>query len=223
MLLQLTFGLMTVSCIDETFVGEGGNKHAEDRMAVRLTISTPATQKPETRSTEQEEQIEEICILVLSRQSADTEYQFLYSVEGINNNRPNSNTKTFTAMLKSSNVPVKLVLIANASQTIAEKYPEAGDTETRLKEKLVYELDNGNGSPKQITGYLPMYGEYSLPKLDAGQINADIQIRMLRSVARADVYNNDATGHFRLQSIQVFRPYDKLQLIPTHMTVNSEG
>ena len=223
MLLLLTFGLMTVSCIDETFVGEGGNKHAEDRMAVRLTISTPATQKPETRSTEQEEQIEEICILVLSRQSADTEYQFLYSVEGININRPNSNTTTFTAMLKSSNVPVKLVLIANASQTIAEKYPEAGDTETRLKEKLVYELDNGNGSPKQITGYLPMYGEYSLPKLDAGQINADIQIRMLRSVARADVYNNDATGHFRLQSIQVFRPYDKLQLIPTHMTVNSEG
>lgn len=148
MLLLLTFGLMTVSCIDETFVGEGGNKHAEDRMAVRLTISTPATQKPETRSTEQEEQIEEICILVLSRQSADTEYQFLYSVEGININRPNSNTTTFTAMLKSSNVPVKLVLIANASQTIAEKYPEAGDTETRLKEKLVYELDNGNGSLK---------------------------------------------------------------------------
>ena len=100
MLLLLTFGLMTVSCIDETFVGEGGNKHAEDRMAVRLTISTPATQKPETRSTEQEEQIEEICILVLSRQSADTEYQFLYSVEGININRPNSNTTTFTAMLK---------------------------------------------------------------------------------------------------------------------------
>ena len=99
MLLLLTFGLMTVSCIDETFVGEGGNKHAEDRMAVRLTISTPATQKPETRSTEQEEQIEEICILVLSRQSADTEYQFLYSVEGININRPNSNTTTFTAML----------------------------------------------------------------------------------------------------------------------------
>ena len=31
MLLLLTFGLMTVSCIDETFVGEGGNKHAEDR------------------------------------------------------------------------------------------------------------------------------------------------------------------------------------------------
>lgn len=223
LLLLLTFGLTTVSCSDETFVDEGGSKHAEDRMAVRLTISTPAAQKPETRSTEQEEQIEEICILVLSRQSADAEYQFLYSVEGININRPNSNTTTFTAMLKSSNDPVKLILIANASQTIAEKYPEAGNTETRLKEKLVYELDNGNGSPKQITGYLPMYGEYSLPKLDAGQVNANIQIRMLRSVARADVYNNDATGHFRLQNIQVFRPYNKLQLIPTHTTVNSEG
>lgn len=223
LLLLLTFGLTTVSCTDETFVGEGSSKHTEDRMAVRLTISTPAAQKPETRSTKQEEQIEEICILVLSRQSADAEYQFLYSVEGININRPNSNTTTFTAMLKSSNDPVKLILIANASQTIAEKYPEAGDTETRLKEKLVYELDNGNGSPKLITGYLPMYGEYSLPKLDAGQVNADIQIRMLRSVARADVYNNDATGHFRLQSIQVFRPYDKLQLIPAHTTVNSEG
>lgn len=223
LLLLLTFGLTTVSCTDETFVGEGSSKHPEDRMAVRLTISTPAAQKPETRSTEQEEQIEEICILVLSRQSADAKYQFLYSVEGININRPNSNTTTFTAMLKSSNDPVKLILIANASQTIAEKYPEAGDTETRLKEKLVYELDNGNGSPKQITGYLPMYGEYSLPKLDAAQVNADIQIRMLRSVARADVYNNDATGHFRLQSIQVFRPYDKMQLIPDNTTVNSEG
>ncbi|MCD8137304.1 MAG: hypothetical protein LUH01_15680 [Parabacteroides gordonii] len=223
MLLLLTFGLITVSCTDETFVGEGGNKHAEDQMAVRLTISTPATQKPETRSTEQEELIEEICVLVLSRQSADLEYQFLYSVEGININHPNNNTTTFTAMLKSSNDPVKLILIANASQTVAEKYPEAGDTETRLKEKLVYELDNGNGSPEQITGYLPMYGEHSFPKLDAAQVNADIQIRMLRSVARADVYNNDATGHFRLQSIQVFRPYDKMQLIPYNTTVNSEG
>lgn len=223
MLLLLAFSLTTVSCTDETFVGEKDSKYAEDRMAVRLTISTPAIQKPETRSAELEEQIEEVRVLVLSRQSADLEYQFLYSVEGININRPNNNTTTFTAMLKSSNDPVKLILIANASQTVAEKYPEAGDTETRIKKKLIHELDNGNGSPEQITGYLPMYGEYSLPKLDAAQVNADIQIRMLRSVARADVYNNDATGHFRLQSIQVFRPYDKMQLIPDNTTVNSEG
>lgn len=223
MLLLLAFSLTTVSCTDETFVGEKDSKYAEDRMAVRLTISTPAIQKPETRSAELEEQIEEVRVLVLSRQSADLEYQFLYSVEGININRPNNNTTTFTAMLKSSNDPVKLILIANASQAVAEKYPEAGDTETRIKKKLIHELDNGNGSPEQITGYLPMYGEYSLPKLDAAQVNADIQIRMLRSVARADVYNNDATGHFRLQSIQVFRPYDKMQLIPDNTTVNSEG
>lgn len=223
MLLLLAFSLTTVSCTDETFVGEKDSKYAEDRMAVRLTISTPAIQKPETRSAELEEQIEEVRVLVLSRQSADLEYQFLYSVEGININRPNNNTTTFTAMLKSSNDPVKLILIANASQAVTEKYPEAGDTETRIKKKLIHELDNGNGSPEQITGYLPMYGEYSLPKLDAAQVNADIQIRMLRSVARADVYNNDATGHFRLQSIQVFRPYDKMQLIPDNTTVNSEG
>ena len=101
MLLLLAFSLTTVSCTDETFVGEKDSKYAEDRMAVRLTISTPAIQKPETRSAELEEQIEEVRVLVLSRQSADLEYQFLYSVEGININRPNNNTTTFTAMLKS--------------------------------------------------------------------------------------------------------------------------
>lgn len=223
LLLLLAFGLSAVSCTDEALVNEGDSKYTEDRMAVRLTISTPAHQVPEARSLEQEEQIEEVCILVFSQQSADEEYRFLYSVEGVNIDRLDDSTTTFTAMLKSSANPVKLVLIANASQAVAEKNPEAGDTENQIKEKLVYELDNGNGSPKLITGYLPMYGEYSLPKLDAAQVNTNIKVRMLRSVARADVYNNDATGHFRLQSIQVFRPYDKLQLIPDNTTVNSEG
>lgn len=223
LLLLSVFVLSTVSCTDETSVNEEGSQYTEDRMAVRLTISTPAAQAPETRSMEQEEQIEEVCVLVLSRQSADEEYRFLYSVEGISIDRSDNNITAFTAMLKSSNDPVKLILIANADQTIAEKTPEAGDTENRIKKKLVYELDNGNDSPRKITGYLPMYGEYSLPKLDAAQVNANIKVRMLRAVARADVYNNDATGHFRLQSIQVFRPYDKIQLIPNNTTLNSEG
>lgn len=223
LLLLLAFGLSVVSCIDEAIVGQGGGKNTEDRMAVRLTISTPAAQRPETRSMEQEDRIEEVCVLVFSRKSADEEYRFLYSAEGVNIDRPDNKTTTFTAMLKSSDDPVKLVLIANASQTVAEKNPEAGDTETQIKEKLVCELDDGDGSPKQLDGYLPMSGEYSLPKLDATQINANIQVRMLRAVARADVYNNDATGHFLLKSIQVFRPYDKLQVIPDNTTVNSEG
>lgn len=213
----------TISCTDESFIGEGYGKQEGDQMAVLLSISTPATQKPTTRSGEQEEQIKEVSVLVFSQLSADTEYQFLYSVEGANISRPDGHTTTFTAMLKSSKNPVKLILIANASQTVAEKYPEAGDTETRVKEKLVYKLDNGNGSPKLITGYLPMYGEHLLSRLDATQTNNNIQIKMLRSVARVDVYNNDATGHFLLQSIQVFRPYNKLQLIPNKITVNSGG
>lgn len=223
LLLLLVYSLSTLSCSDESFIGDENGKQVENRMPVRLTINTPATQKPETRNMNLEEHIEEVRILVLSKPAAESEYQFLYSVEGANISYPNNHTTTFTAMLKSSDNPIKLILITNAGQTIAEKYPEAGDTETQIKEKLVYQLGNSDGYPQPITGSLPMYGEYSLPKLEAGKVNDDIQIRMLRSVARADIYNNDATGHFRLQNVQVFRPYNKIQLIPGSTIVNSNG
>ena len=223
LLLLLVYSLSTLSCSDESFIGDENGKQVENRMPVRLTINTPATQKPDTRNMNLEEHIEEVRILVLSKPAAESEYQFLYSAEGANISYPNNHTTTFTAMLKSSDNPIKLILITNAGQTIAEKYPEAGDTETQIKEKLVYQLGNSDGYPQPITGSLPMYGEYSLPKLEAGKVNDDIQIRMLRSVARADIYNNDATGHFRLQNVQVFRPYNKIQLIPGSTIVNSNG
>ncbi len=223
LLLLLVYSLSTLSCSDESFIGDENGKQVENRMPVRLTINTPAAQKPDTRNMNLEEHIEEVRILVLSKPAAESEYQFLYSVEGANISYPNNHTTTFTAMLKSSDNPIKLILITNAGQTIAEKYPEAGDTETQIKEKLVYQLGNSDGYPQPITGSLPMYGEYSLPKLEAGKVNDDIQIRMLRSVARADIYNNDATGHFRLQNVQVFRPYNKIQLIPGSTIVNSNG
>lgn len=223
LLLLLVYSLSTLSCSDESFIGDENGKQVENRMPVRLTINTPDTQKPDTRNMNLEEHIEEVRILVLSKPAAESEYQFLYSVEGANISYPNNHTTTFTAMLKSSDNPIKLILITNAGQTIAEKYPEAGDTETQIKEKLVYQLGNSDGYPQPITGSLPMYGEYSLPKLEAGKVNDDIQIRMLRSIARADIYNNDATGHFHLQNVQVFRPYNKIQLIPGSTIVNSNG
>lgn len=131
LLLLLVYSLSTLSCSDESFIGDENGKQVENRMPVRLTINTPATQKPDTRNMNLEEHIEEVRILVLSKPAAESEYQFLYSVEGANISYPNNHTTTFTAMLKSSDNPIKLILITNAGQTIAEKYPEAGDTETK--------------------------------------------------------------------------------------------
>ncbi|WP_455639260.1 hypothetical protein [Parabacteroides sp.] len=215
--------LIITSCTDESFVGDGNGKYAEERMAVRLTINTPSTQNLETSNQDREVQIEKVRILILSKSPTDLEYKFLYSMEGTNINRPNSYTTTFSVMLKSSKDPIKLILIANANQVVEEKYPDIGDSETQVKEKLIYELKKHNGNPEAITGYLPMYGEYTLPELEAGKVNENIRIKMLRSVARADVYNNDATKHFTLESVQVFRSYNMLQLIPNNITGNSEG
>jgi hypothetical protein len=215
--------LSVLSCSDLSLIGDGNSKQVEDRIAVRLSINMPAARKQETKSLNVEERIEEIRILVFSKTSADSEYRFLYSVEGTHISRPDSYTTTFSAMLKSSDNPIKLILIANANQTVAERHPSAGDTEAQIKKKLIRESGKGDGNPEQITGCLPMYGEYVLPGLEAGKVNDNIYIKMLRSVARADVYNYDATGKFTLQSIQIFRPYNQLQLIPNQITSNNTG
>jgi len=224
LLLLIVFNLSVTSCSDETSVGTGNSIHEEDdQISVRFTINTSDLQKPGTRSLEEEELIEEVAVLVLSKPTGNTEFQFLYSVNGTNISHPNSSTTTFSAVLRASNDSIRLILIANANQIVEEKLPEINDTETQVKNKLVYQLDDGDGEPKQITGNLPMSGVYSLPNLDLSDINDNIQIRMLRSIAKADVYNNDATGHFSLQSVQVFRPYNNIQLIPGSTSTNSTG
>ena len=214
----LLFSFLLISCHDDAPVT---NLAAGEEMTVRMTIYTPAPQLPRTKAVDPEENISEVQVLIFSLTGGDTEYRFRYGVRGTNVNSPNANTTVFTALLKTSPDPLKLILIANANEVVVNNYPAFGATEAEVKTLLVRSIDNGSGSPLPIETDLPMYGEHELPNLEAEGVNIDI--KMLRAIARADVYNNDASGNFVMSSVQLFRPNNKIQLIPNVVGTNASG
>ena len=213
----LITGLLYISCKDD----QSYQHNDADQTVIHLTLQTPVLQLPSTRATDPEEQISEVEILVFTRTSADIDYRFRYSVKGSNLHSPDASTTAFTALLKTSSDPLKLILIANPEETVTNAYPASGSTEAEVRATLVRSIDDGNGFPVPITGDLPMTGEYELPAL--GTEGAVIQLKMLRAIARADVYNNDASGNFTLTSVQVFRPNNRIQLIPDVIFANATG
>jgi|GEM_PF-59381 len=215
--LLLISGVLFVSCnhdpnLDETKMEE---------VMVRLIMRTPAPQLPSTRATDPEENIAEVEVLVFTQTSGDTEYRFRYSTKGANLQSLNENTTAFTALLRTTPNPVKLIVVANAGEVITNNYPTFASTENEVKRKIIRSIDNGSGSPLPINVDLPMIGEYELPGLSAEGVG--FNLKMLRAIARADVYNNDASGNFRMTSVQVFRPNNQIQLIPNTITINTEG
>ncbi|WP_455674578.1 fimbrial protein [Phocaeicola sp.] len=206
----LIIGFLWGACTDniDTPATENGD-HTEE-VSVKLVITVPTSAAyVQTRgaatTTDHETLISEIQLLVFESG------KYKYRVPGISISN-NTVTTSFTALLKSSNAPLKLLILANSTDAVLAGEPSVDDTEDVVKKKIEREFDN-------ITSNFPMYGEYELTDgLSATAINNITGIKMLRAIARVDVKATEVTN-FKLTGVKAYRANNRLQIIPNETGV----
>jgi hypothetical protein len=204
--ITLLFYLGLVSCAqEETFYTP---EIQDSEVTIQMKIDTPAEAIPKvsTRSqTENEAKIQEIKILVFK------DNKFQYMAEG----QITSSTVTstiFTVVLNASSDPLTLYLVANSNSIISSSGIAVNDSKTDVKEKLTTSFTDAG-----ISHPFPMFGERDVTSISSSGNNIT-GIKMLRSIARADVTMADEVTNFELVSIQLFRANSGIQIIPDAMT-----
>lgn len=205
------------SCSDDVF----NQSTQSDDVTLVLNIKTPASSLPRaaTRSiqTANETHIENVKVLVFSDTNGDGTYFFNYMTEGTQLVNQQNQTSKFQVMLRSSNVPLKIYLVANYSDAFANYNPIYGDSEETVKTSIRRSFTSGD----MVTD-LPMYGELSLSGLDAATIN-NFDVTVLRAIARVDVktqLTSDSPA-FALREVYVYRANDLIQIIPDAVSAGS--
>lgn len=205
------------SCSDDVF----NQSTQSDDVTLVLNIKTPASSLPRaaTRSiqTANETHIENVKVLVFSDTNGDGTYFFNYMTEGTQLVNQQNQTSKFQVMLRSSNVPLKIYLVANYSDAFASYNPIYGDSEKTVKTSIRRSFT----SDGMFTD-LPMYGELSLSGLDAATIN-NFDVTVLRAIARVDVktqLTSDSPA-FALREVYVYRANDLIQIIPDAVSAGS--
>lgn len=210
--LALLLSVVLLSCSEERIITP---QTGTDELSLLMTIHAPATRLPATRSGElpAESFIREVKVLVFTAENG--RYIFRYATEGTGLQRPTETITRFTALLRSStNIPTKLLILTNANNEVDDQYPRPGidDEETVRKQLSRAVTTDGLSDP------FPMFGEYLLPDgINASAPPVNISVRILRSIARADVINQDETGNFILETVQIFRANDRMQLMPDEL------
>lgn len=204
LLILLALCVAGTSCSRQR-AGIGETGAPEGKVSVRLLVRTPASAIPVTKTTavDYENRISEIQILVFESGT----YQ--YRVPGVSISSEGTTTG-FSALLTASAGPVRLHIVANATAAIEAGEPQPGEPEAQVRARIG-EAFTGTSLP----GGIPMFGVYDLASLDPEQITTVTGVQMLRSVARVDVQGTDVAGYFTMESIQLFRVNDLMQVIPT--------
>ena len=205
LLLLCYFGIL--SCVNEDPLLTPENTDGD--IPVTLTINAPSTTTPKMTlrsQTENEAKIQEIMVLVFQ------DNKFLYLEEGVITSSTVAST-TLKVALRSTPNPLSLFLIANSNEVINNSNLLVNDSKTVVKEKL-----NKTFTESGISFPLPMSGEHDISSLSASGNNNISGIKMVRSIARADILVADNVNNFELVSVQLFRANSKIQVIPDIMT-----
>jgi len=185
---------------------EGGEVFA--LLSVHTPQSTLPSAQPLTRNIT-ESKISGIKVLVFEK--SGNNYIFSYYVTGSGLSGTPGNQAQFKASLVSSDVPLKLMVLANSDEAFLAASPPAGTTEAVVRRNL-----NESFSSTGLQGDIPMYGEILLPDGLKSSETYAMPVTVLRSIARIDVIKDlmdDATD-FILEEVYAFRANDKIQLIP---------
>ncbi len=192
----------------------------DDENLVKLSIYTPSGSVLKSTSADIDESaVSSIKVLVMKKEGE--KYVFKYSVDGhhIEQDAQNSRITTFTALLKDSDDPLKLILIVNPNDAFAAGSIMANMSETEVKAELTDTFD-----PENIIGNIPAFGEIELDNLNTGNVNT-LSTTMLRAVARVDVYNQIDIGFsekFKIENVRVYRANNKMKLVPNDVAWASE-
>ncbi|MCC8036244.1 MAG: FimB/Mfa2 family fimbrial subunit [Rikenellaceae bacterium] len=189
---------------------------------VKLSIYTPSSSVPQaTRSQADADEgaVSRIKLAVLELSGGIYRYRYMVDGQQIVQSSADSQLTTFSALLTSSDVPLKIVIVANYNDAFESGEIVEDMTESNFKEWLIDSFDSG------IEGELPLYGEISLTQLRVDQPNS-FSVTMLRAVVRVDVNNTIATGmseDFRLESVYIYRANDRYNVIPSSSAIQTEG
>lgn len=207
--LILVSTVLFFACINDTN-GSKTSGDGEDAW-VFVTVSLPQPALPASRATDLELEISNIRIMVFEP-DGDT-YRFSYQVAG-NDITPTDSGGKFKARLKTTESPVKLVILINAEEPLASYEPSEGTAETDIRKEIVIPFPAGG-----LSDNLPMCGETILPN-GIGIDDNYITMNALRAIARVDVEKqlDEGSGDFILEEVQVFRAYSTIQLIPDNLT-----
>ncbi|MCC8199482.1 MAG: hypothetical protein LIP06_13195 [Tannerellaceae bacterium] len=208
-LITFLLGFFLIGCADE--VGEYAKETGEEESLLRLTITAPGSSLPTTANrviTDPEYVISDIQVLVFAKETG----LFKYQVKGeqITTQENNPQKTNFTVSLKTSQEPLRLLLVANAEEAFEKYTPPVGTTEEVMRRRLT------NPFAGNYLGGIPMYGEIEVPYLDATAVNT-LSATMLRAAGRVDVevdLDKDKSRAFSLHSVYVFRAKNQVQVIP---------
>lgn len=205
--------LMCCSCTKESSeipLTEG----AKVILNIRTPKSNAAGSRAENVQAPGETSVETLHILVFQDAQATGNYTFAYLVQGSKVSQQQGGSSVFEAVLKTTDTPLRLVVLANAAASLQTFRPQVGQSEEEVRTGLVEEFPQDG-----LTGSLPMYGETSLPGIDAGETNK-LDVTVLRAVARVDVVTRLAAGSpaFELRDVRIYRANDLLRLIPDAVT-----
>lgn len=207
LILLLICGVFGLSCSDDLSNSDEHANENEKGILFNLNLLPPASTSytrsgGTTRQTDPESLIREIQVLVFENGI----YQ--YYASGISVDSKGATT-VFQARLRKTDLPVKLLILANANSDVISREPSRGSDTTAVKAALIRTFTAaGTQSP------FPMYGEYTLAAgIAGGQGHSIDGIQMVRTVARIDVQASE-TENFTLTSIQAFRAQNQIQLIP---------
>lgn len=202
---------LCISCTDNAELSVKPDKNeGTENVLIELAVTVPAVTYTRTRgivrTIDHETLINEIQILVFE------EGKYKYRVPGLSINNTAS-TITFTALLKSGDIPMKLLILANATDVVVADEPVVGDSEEMIKKKMNRKFD-------YLTSVFPMSGEYELPEgLKPTGTGTILGLKMLRSIARVDVTATEV-ANFRMTGVKAYRANNYLQVIPDETGVS---
>lgn len=188
-------------------------KLPQEDVGVRLNIRMPSSAvvvHSRASQTAVETAIADLKVMVFTDTGGTNDFRYQYMADAYQLNRQEDLTTTCMLRITSSSVPLKLYVLANSGDAFTAFTPTQGMSEMEVKKAIKMAFtDNG------LNQYLPMYGEVSLPYLDAGT-NNNLYVTLLRAIARVDVKIDLISGspRFTLRQVYVYRTKDMIQVIP---------
>ena len=205
--------LLWSGCSSEELSG-GETEPADGKveLSFRLSVPDPEVQAVQTRAqTAAETTISTADVLVFTKKEGATDYTYDYHVQGAMQQTGNP-TSGFKARIKSTPLPVKIYVLANASLSAGQiTEPTVGQTEEMVKQNLTTSL-----TPSANMNNIPMWGEHTAAGGIAAAYNKEIiGIKMYRALAKATVTVEAAlAARFAITNLYLARSRSKIGLVP---------
>lgn len=183
----------------------------EGEVQLKFTLNIPSGTLPGYPGTkalaEPESTISGINILVLEYDSEQQIYRYSYQPKGVSVSQYTGDGATVTATFSVTENPVKLFVLANASDIVLNFNPTIGTSESEIRSGLVI--------PTNVKPPISMFGEISLDAIPA-DLSSELSLSLLRSLARVDfsVDLEESSKNFRIKLLASVGANSHIQIIP---------